>query len=167
MLPQSLVSTCLFVLGLSCFSSAYALKPGDTAPEINIPALSGSAQISLSELKGKVVYVDFWASWCPPCVKSFPLLNDLRNKLQDQGFEVLAVNLDEERSDAEAFLKAHAVDFLVGVDDSKQLPISYEVKGMPYAYLVDKQGLIQYVYRGFNAKHMPEIEANVTSLLKK
>ena len=121
--------------------------------------------MSLKSLRGKVVYLDFWASWCGPCRQSLPLLNDLRKELRRKGFEVLAVNLDEEKSDAKAFLKQFPVSYPVLLDPKGKVPLKYDLPGMPTSYLIDRKGKIRKVHVGFKKQDMSKIRKEVMSLL--
>ena len=93
-----------------------AVLAADSAPDFKLPSAKG--MVELSKMKGKVVYVDFWASWCTPCRKSFPWMNDLHKKYKDQGLEVVAVNLDKSRAPIDEFLKKTPADFTIAYDPS-------------------------------------------------
>ena len=100
------------------------------APDINLPGMNGNVQ--LESLKGKVVYLDFWASWCEPCKKSFPWMHAIKQSYADQGFEIVAVNLDKDRKLADQFLKEMDVNFKVAFDESGA---SAGITGLPPALL--------------------------------
>ena len=108
-------------------SSAAAKQDGEMSPECTLTAFNGSSPVNnLQELLGKVVYVDFWASWCIPCKRSFPFLNQLEHDLKDKGLKVVGVNLDEDTADAKKFLEKYPVDFSIVTDPEKQCaPIKY------------------------------------------
>ena len=93
-----------FVLATFAFT-ANATEVGQPAPQFTLPTLLQDKPTPLKQFAGKVVYLDFWASWCAPCRTSFPLLNQLHEKLKAQGFEVVAINLDEDKANAEKFLQ--------------------------------------------------------------
>lgn len=147
----------------------HALDAGDSAPVVNLQMLKGTApsreRLSINDFKGKLVYVDFWASWCGPCRKSLPILNEIRNEHKDKGFEVLAINVDEQLKDALAFLKKYPVDYPILLDPQAASPKVFDVKGMPTAYLVDENGNIIYKHQGFRKKDKKKIEALVTKHL--
>lgn len=124
-----------------------------------------SPKLGLSDYKGKVLYVDFWASWCGPCVVSMPLLNDLRNKYKDVGFEVIAINLDEDVLLAAKFLKQVNIDYPVVSDIHGIVAKQYKVNGLPTAYVIDVKGKIQLVHRGFKKSDINFIEAVVDKAL--
>lgn len=173
--PVSAWRTALGLMLVLC-ARVQALEPGDTAPAISLPALTlPDAQgaelprdVRLQDLRGQVVYVDFWASWCPPCLVSMPLLNELRNRLQASGlpFEVLAVNVDADPQDGHDFLQQEPVDYLVVSDPAGAAPANYEVEGMPTGYVVDAGGTIRLVHQGFRPGDITHIEATVRQLLE-
>ena len=151
-------------LGLS--SAAMAVGVGEKAPSFSLPTLGSGQSMGLSKYKGRVVYVDFWASWCGPCRESLPMLNELRNELKRKGFEVLAINLDENTDDAKAFLKQFPVSYPVLLDPEGRIPEKYELPGMPTSFMIDKKGNVAKIHVGFKAADMPQIRKDVIKLLK-
>lgn len=149
---------------------ATAVESGEAAPEFTLPPLrteDGNADISLAAFRGKVVYVDFWASWCPPCLVSIPLLNELRNRLVAAGepFEVLAINVDSDPENGIDFLLDEPVQYPALRDPAGTTPALYKVPGMPTSYLVDAQGQVRLVHTGFRRSDIEKIEAEVMKLL--
>jgi len=141
---------------------------GEPAPAIDLPTLPDSGKhLTLASLQGKVVYVDFWASWCGPCRVSFPLLEEIRAELATRGFEVLAVNVDEFEDDALKFLQEVPVSYRVVRDASGQSPKTYGILGMPTGFLIDREGVIQEVHQGFRKSDGPRLRAEVIELLAK
>ena len=130
-----------------------------------LTTLDGKPVHDLQELKGKVVYVDFWASWCPPCVKSFPFLNQLDHELKDKGLQIIGINLDEKVNDAQNFLAKHPVDFSIVADASKQCAKGFEVMAMPTSYLIDRKGNIRHVHQGFRPGESEKLHALITQLV--
>ena len=141
--------------------SAWAAKP---APQFSLPSTKGN--VSLKSLQGQVVYVDFWASWCSPCRKSFPWMNDMENKYKDMGFTIIAINLDKERNLADDFLKDVPHDFTIAFDPEGDTASAYDVRAMPSSYLIDKSGQIQYTHLGFRSDKKAELESHIKLLLK-
>ncbi|KZZ61957.1 TlpA disulfide reductase family protein, partial [Oleiphilus sp. HI0128] len=125
-IAKSLVTAAL--LSLSGLSSAEQLS--GAAPDFTLKSNQGS-NIRLEELKGEVVMLNFWASWCGPCRQEMPLMNDIFAKYEDLGFTILAVNVDEDSADADRFLKAVPVDFPVVYDSTSKVSEMYEVDAMP------------------------------------
>jgi thiol-disulfide isomerase/thioredoxin len=142
------------------------VAPGEVAPEINLPRLpTGSENIRLADLRGKVVYVDFWASWCGPCRVSFPLLDAIRTELGPQGFEVLAVNVDEFEEDALRYLDELPVSYLVAYDQAGSTPAAYGIVGMPTGFLVDREGIVRKRHQGFRKSDASMLRAEIVKLL--
>jgi thiol-disulfide isomerase/thioredoxin len=147
--------------------TANATEVGQPAPQFTLPTLQQDQATPLSQFAGKVVYIDFWASWCAPCRTSFPLLNKLHEKLKAQGFEVVAVNLDEDKSKAEQFLKEFPVSFTVLRDAKGEWADKFVVESMPTSFIIDKQGVVQNIHHGFTAGDIAELEKKITELLAK
>lgn len=145
---------------------AYALNVGDPAPNFTLQPLAQTEHVSLSQYKGRVVYLDFWASWCGPCRKSFPLIDAMQQELASQGFEVLAINLDENKADALRFLKRNPVSFQTLHDPKETTPKRYDLKGMPSSYLIDREGNVIKIHTGFKRSDMPNIRKAVLSALQ-
>ena len=144
-----------------------AVEVGQAAPLFSLPSLRQDQTVSLGQFNGKVVYVDFWASWCAPCRTSFPLLNKLQQKLKDQGFEVVAINLDEDQANAEKFLKDFPVTFTLLHDGKGEWADKYVVESMPTSFIVDRQGVIKNIHHGFTSDDMNELEQKIVQLLAK
>jgi thiol-disulfide isomerase/thioredoxin len=165
------MSARLFLTLVLCFplwAHATPVVVGQLAPAIELPLLSLQAQsssASLAELRGKVVYLDFWASWCGPCRKSFPLLEQLRQQLGSQGFEVLAVNVDEFEADALQFLTEIPVSYPVVRDGAGTTPQTYGILGMPTAYLIDRDGVVRLVHAGFKTSDAEKLRVEINKLL--
>ena len=143
--------------------AAWAIEAGAAAPEVNLPGVKDA--ISLAGLKGKVVYVDFWASWCGPCKQSFPFMNDLQAKYRAQGFEIVAINLDAKREDADKFLSAVPAQFNVAFDTKGESAKRFEVKGMPSSYLIGRDGKVFAAHKGFKEEDRKELEARIAQAL--
>jgi thiol-disulfide isomerase/thioredoxin len=161
----------LCLLSLAFPLAVQAVEAGETAPDFALPPLrstDGSSAIKLADFRGKVVYVDFWASWCAPCLVSIPLLNELRDKYVAEGkaFEVLAVNVDSDPEDGIEFLLDEPVSYVVVSDPAGTTPALYKVPGMPTSYLVDAQGQVRLVHTGFKRSDIDMIEAEVGKLLE-
>ena len=153
-IPRSLlilVAVCI-VAGASSPARAARKQPAGAgaAPRFSLPAVRGTAV--LDSLRGKVVLVDFWASWCEPCRKSFPWMKTLIEHYGPRGFTVVAINLDKNRDDAEAFLDRYESPFTVAFDPSGKTAEAYEVKAMPSSFLIDRRGSIVYAHAGFDPR---------------
>jgi thiol-disulfide isomerase/thioredoxin len=127
--------------------------------------LPGGEVVSLSSLRGKVVYLDFWASWCGPCRISFPQLEQLRAELGSRGFEVYAINVDEVAADALKFLAEVPVSYPVVRDGEGATPRSYGVRGMPTGYLIDREGVVRRIHQGFRRSDGAALRTEIIELL--
>jgi len=145
---------CLLFLPLNGFS----LGPGDTAPPFSLPAMENGQPRPLSDFKSKVIYVDFWASWCGPCRKSLPLYEEMKAEFPEDRFEIVAINLDEERSDAVRFLEKHPVSYVILLDPAGTSAIQWQVQAMPSSFLVGVDGKIIQAWTGFTPSHLEGIE---------
>jgi thiol-disulfide isomerase/thioredoxin len=147
-------------------SPALATEAGQAAPSFTLPSRSGEPT-SLDKLRGKVVYVDFWASWCGPCRRSFPWMNEMQQKYGGKGFVVVGVNVDKKRADADKFLAQNPANFTIVFDETGATPSAYAVKGMPSSYLIDGNGNVAYVERGFLDEHKAGLEQRIAALVGK
>jgi DsbE subfamily thiol:disulfide oxidoreductase len=136
------------------------------APDCALTALNATQQpLDLQRYKGQVLYVDFWASWCLPCVKSFPFMNRLTRNLKARGLQVIGVNLDEKAEDAQQFLKDNPAAFTIANDTDGSCATKFGVKGMPTSFLVDRKGMIRHVHLGFRPGEAEEFRVLVERLL--
>ena len=145
---------------------AYSAKVGDDAPSFRARTLNGSETISNTDLKGKVVFVDFWASWCPPCLKSLPEFENLQTSFSGRDdVVVLAINLDENPQDAKDFINKINVTYKILADKEGVIPESFGVNAMPTSYIIDKSGVIRYVHSGYKSGDVSKIKAEIEKLL--
>ncbi len=151
------------LVGLSSGSRAAAPALNEAAPLFTLPGKS--APVALQALRGRVVLLDFWASWCVPCAQSFPWLEGLHQRWQGDGLTVLGVNVDKQRKRADAFLALHATTFPVAFDPEGKVAAAYALPGMPTTCLIDRQGRLRRVHTGFRAEEVLEVEAFIKSLL--
>ena len=155
----------LKVLGLAAllFFSVQAgakLSESDSLPELSTFQLSGE----LPDTKGKVILLDFWASWCAPCKASFPAMDELYLEYKDRGFVILAVSVDNTEKAYKKFATTSKVSFPLILDKEKKLVSTAEIEAMPTSFLIDKSGVIRSVHKGYQGKktinnYREEIEA--------
>jgi peroxiredoxin len=138
----------LVALMLGCAALAGASEMSVPAPDFTLKSRSGE-NIRLSELRGNVVMVNFWASWCGPCRQEMPLLDDLYQEYRDYGFELLGINVDENQADAERMLERIPVSFPVLFDPESTVSKEYGVDAMPSTLLIDRDGNARYLHRGY------------------
>lgn len=142
------------------------LKKGDVFPMVSLPMLSGKGSIDLAKYKGKVVIVDFWASWCEPCKIELPYLDKLAKK--DKDVVIIGVNLDEKKADALAFLKDHKVSLPLAYDgEKKTLVEKAEIEVMPTSFIIGKDGKIAERHEAFRDGDGAKIEKEIAELKKK
>lgn len=128
---------------------AQALDVGAPAPAVNLPAQGSGARIALPDNKARLTYVDFWASWCGPCRKSFPWMNQMQARYGAKGLRIVAINVDAKTADAERFLQEMPARFEIALDPQADSAKRYELKGMPTSLLIDATGRIVAVHQGF------------------
>ncbi len=121
-------------------------RPGQPAPVFSLPGSRGA--VSLEAVRGRVVYLDFWASWCTPCKRSFPWMNELQQRYSGRGLMVIAINLDKTPSAAAEFVAEHPAEFAIGFDPGGQVADAYGVRAMPSSYLIGRDGQIRSVHWG-------------------
>ena len=159
MINRLLAATFIFLFLLSSNVSASPKM----APDLVLPGLNG--EFHLDALKGKVVYLDFWASWCKPCKKSFPWMSEIKEKYVKQGFEIVAISLDAERKNADKFLSTMAINFDVAFDSEGTSGDQYGLQGLPSSYLIGRDGRIYASHIGFREKDKEKLEAAIVKLL--
>jgi thiol-disulfide isomerase/thioredoxin len=144
---------------------ALGVEEGQPAPQFALASLSGPGKVSVAQHRGKVVYVDFWASWCAPCLKAVPALEKLRKEFPASDFQVIAINLDRDLERARKFLADHPVGYPSATDPDGKLPVAFGLETMPTSYLLDRNGVVRYVHRGFREGDDAEIRKRIRELL--
>jgi thiol-disulfide isomerase/thioredoxin len=138
---------------------------GQAMPDLTVSELNGKRKIRLGALRGKVVLLDIWASWCAPCKQEMPVLDDLARRLAGRGVEILAVSIDEDRAAAEAFLQSRPRWALrLAHDPEGSIPDRLKPPKMPTSYFIDRKGILRHVQAGFEPADAPDIEARLTRL---
>jgi peroxiredoxin len=145
---------------------ALAVEVGEPPPEINLPDLNSGKKISLAALRGKVVVIDFWASWCAPCKEEMPVLESLYKRFKDKDLVIIGVSVDNEAANAKKFLSGVKVSFPIVHDAGHVVADKFKPPRMPTSYVIDKTGKIRFVHAGFRKEDAKKIEDEVTKLLK-
>jgi len=144
--------------------SAGPPQVGEAVPAFRVPG-PGSQQVDLAALRGKLVYLYFWASWCPSCQQAFPWLNQLQEKLGPQGLQVVGINVDTRQADAEAFLVDHPARFAIGFDPAARLARSFDVQAMPAAFLVARDGRLAFSTLGGRPADQAALQKRIRAAL--
>lgn len=155
------------LIAFCCIASqGLALGPdwvGRSAPEFTLKTLDGRSTLSLSDFRGQVVVIDFWASWCAPCKRSLPKLDALAAALK--GVAVLAVNIDDERRNGLEFLRQRGIRLTALHDAAKEVVAGYDVPAMPSALVVDRKGIVRFVHAGYTDGDIEQIRKQIQELL--
>ena len=136
---------------------------GNPAPDFSVSRVDGQGDIKLSALKGKVVLVDFWATWCKPCIKSFPKYQELYVKYKDK-LEIVGFSEDEDKDGIEAFGKTHGVKFPLAWDEGKSIAGKYDPPSMPTSFLIDKEGVVRFAHFGWENGDEAQVERELKEL---
>jgi thiol-disulfide isomerase/thioredoxin len=145
-------------------TTSWAVGTGEAAPAFSLRDANG-ASVALERLRGQVVYVDFWASWCGPCRRSFPWMNELQRRYGDRGLTIVAINVDKNPADAARFLERNPAQFAVAYDQAGVTPLAYAVRDMPSSYLIDSQGKVVEIEHGFHDERKGALEQRIQALL--
>ena len=161
------VALACLVVACAAFAPAYAGNHASahTAPPFKLPALTGT--VSLDSLRGHVVYLDFWASWCGPCRASFPWMTGLDKKYRAKGLRIVAVNLDKDRAAADSFLADYAAPFTIAFDPKGSTAEAYDVSAMPSSFVIGKDGTLLLRHAGFDPHRTGKVELQIEEALAK
>lgn len=166
MYKSLLVSSLIFItVFLTATTSAWAVKTGDPVPSFRARTLLGDRMVGPEDIQGKVVFIDFWASWCPPCLKSLPDFEQLRSAYSKDDVAILAINVDEDPELAKQFLRKIDVSYTILADQKGIVPEAFGVQTMPSSFLIDQSGVVRYVHRGYKSGDVQKIRAHIDQLL--
>ena len=154
-----------FVLLLILPGITQALEIGEKPPACTATVMASQQKFDVSDYKGKVVLLDFWATWCSPCKKSMPFFNSLQQEYQQKGLQIVAINVDENPDDTRTFLQQFPVNYVVVLDSEGDCPEKYQVKAMPSSYFIDRRGIIRQIHLGFRDRDKAEIRQLLEELL--
>ncbi len=152
------------LLSLFLAITAQAGKLSTPAPDITLKSTTGE-NIRLADLKGKVVMVNFWASWCGPCRQEMPLLEKIYTDYKDAGFVLLGVNVDAETADRDDFMKKTPMSFPILDDSANTATEVFGVEAMPSSYFIDKDGKLVYLHKGYKPGEESVYVAQIKKLL--
>jgi len=155
----------LFVMAAFLLTSATTAGASTPLAGCHPVSLEKGETLDLTTYRGHLLYLDFWASWCPPCRQSFPFMNSLHKQLTADGLAILAVSLDENPTDARAFLEQVPAGFPIAIDTSGKCPELFGVEGMPTSYLIGRDGSILYRHTGFKPSDAAELRERIVKTL--
>ena len=164
---QAASKALVLALNLLLAGTVLGVAEGDMAPEFVLPVMGGGSTKSLSGTHGKVRYIDFWASWCPPCRVSVPEIVALQQELGGSRFAVIAINVDERIGDAMKFLERYPMNYDALSDPQGATAAAYDLPGMPTSFVVDPEGRVTLVHVGFRRGDMKAIRAHIVELLER
>ena len=158
----------VLVLIITFSTFVHAQGVGSKAPDFTANDIQGNS-VKLSDLKGKIVVLDFWASWCIPCKKSMPHLIELYNQYKDTSFTIIGVNVDTEMKKLREFESDLNTDipFTLIFDKDSQIPPLYEVEGMPTTVVINKEGIIKYKEVGYTTELKDKLDKTIAELITK
>ncbi len=146
-------------------SAAFAADSGGPAPAFTLTALTGG-QTALSQYRGQVVLVNFWATWCGPCQQEMPLLDQMYKKYKPAGFTLIGVNVDKEEPAVKELLARKPVSFPVLLDPANQVSKAYHVDEMPSSVIIDRKGEIRYIHRGYRPGDENDYQDRIRQLIR-
>lgn len=155
----------LLLLCLGLTDNAAAKATPNPAPDFTLKSRTGD-NLKLSELRGKVILINFWASWCGPCRQEMPVLNKLYQHYRSLDFTVLGVNVEQNSDNAKSLLKDVSVSFPILFDSDNRVSKLYDVKGMPSTVLVDRDGNVRYVHIGYKPGTEAEYQTQIRALIR-
>ena len=138
---------------------------GQPAPDFALKSIDG-VNLRLSEFRGEVVMINFWATWCGPCRQEMPLLDELHQRYQKVGFRLLGINIDDDRRSATKMVRVLKVGFPVLMDERKEVSRLYDVDAMPATLLIDRSGIVRYVHHGYRSGYEQSYVDEIRELLK-
>lgn len=170
-----LIAAIGFLLSIAIFSMAVAaLTPGKKAPDFTLKSITGK-QVSLQQLRTdqqnkktpKVVLIDFWATWCPPCKEETPYLQKLHEKYGKKGVSIVGISVDDNGAEAvKPFAKQNGLKYNLLLDPDTKTAKKYLIRPIPTTYLIDRQGIIRYVHVGFDQGMEKQFDTEINELLK-
>ncbi|AKF06339.1 TlpA family protein disulfide reductase [Sandaracinus amylolyticus] len=158
------VAVVLALFALTIAASAMALDPGARAPELGMRDLQGN-QVTIASLRGRVVVVDFWASWCEPCADSMPVYQRLYNQYRERGLTIIGISQDQRVDNARQFASRHRLSFPVVFDEGHAIANRYRPARMPTSFVIDRGGIVRHVHAGYRSGDADRLEREIVALL--
>lgn len=168
-MSKSIFLVIMCIVNLAYFQVNQAIAapaPVNQADSAKTYSAKEQLEQALARQKGNVVYVDFWASWCGPCIKSFPWMNEIQQQYKQQGFTVISINLDADKTKASQFLQSNPASFSVIYDEKGSIAKHFDIQGMPTSMLISRDGVIKYRHSGFFNGKTAQYEDEIKQLLQ-
>jgi peroxiredoxin len=160
LLTNSLLASLFFIA-----TSVNALELGQPAPDFTLKSMAGT-NLKLTEQRGKIIVINFWASWCGPCRKEMPVLQKFYDKYQDLGVSVWGVNVEQENQAGRDFLADLNLSFPILFDASNTISAMYQVEAMPTTVIVDRDGLVRYAFKGYKSGYEKKYAKAIKKLIR-
>jgi thiol-disulfide isomerase/thioredoxin len=165
-IPLMIAAAAMTMLpGMGSTTPAAVLAMGAAAPGFQLDSLAGKA-VNLNDFRGKVVLLNFWASWCGPCRKEMPILEQLHKQYQSKGVTLVGVNVEPDSADAMKMLKSVPVSFPILFDRSSAVSKLYQVEGMPNTVILDRKGKVRFIHRGYKPGEENEYLDQIRALVR-
>lgn len=161
-----IMSLCLLMIAVYSDITFADSSDNSAAPDFSLPMINKEGKVDLKSLKGRVVYVDFWATWCPPCRKSFPWMEEMHTRYDKDGLTIVAISVDAKYELAEKFIQELNPSFISAHDPGKKVAKLYKLRAMPSSYLVDRSGNIISTHLGFRTSRSKKVESEIKAALK-
>jgi len=161
----AVLALCLLMLAILSCSGGGKMKEGNLAPDFELTSLDGTS-VTLSQFRGKVVILDFWATWCQPCKLELPHFSELQRELGAQGLQIIGISLDQGgRSEVASFVRESKIPYIIVMGNGKVMRDFGGIRGIPTTFVIDKQGSIYRKYVGYREKEV--FENDVRALLQR
>ncbi len=159
------VNALLAIVAIAAAGTMAVAATSERAPDFSLESRNGGT-VSLSDFDGEVVMINFWASWCPPCLQEMPHLEALHRRYSDFGFTLLGVNVEDDDRAAERWLAQRPVSFEILFDRNNDVSKLYEVIAMPTTVIIDRQGRLRYVHHGYQPGYEEKYQAQIRELVR-
>jgi cytochrome c biogenesis protein CcmG, thiol:disulfide interchange protein DsbE len=145
-LLKELLGPALLLTLCACYGGSRPPRIGSNAPDFTVQ--DSQNKVTLSQFRGQIVVLNFWATWCPPCVEEMPSLVEMQRRMKDKGITVVAVSIDEDESAYQKFVKEHAANLLTVRDPAQKTPTLYGTHGWPETFIIDRNGIMRRKFIG-------------------